>query len=51
MARTAAADTAAYRQQMIDDLWHVAGDLGLVDLLGVGAVQEALMAAFDRGAA
>ena len=51
MARTAAADTAAYRQQMIDDLWHVATDFGLVDLLGVGAVQEALMAAFDRSAA
>jgi hypothetical protein len=51
MARTASADSAAYRQQMIDNLWHVAGDLGLVDLLGVVAVQDALLVAFDRGAA
>jgi hypothetical protein len=51
MAQTAAADTAAYRQQMIDGLWFVADDLGLVDLLGVVVVQDALLVAFDRGAA
>ena len=51
MARTAAADTAAYRQQMIDGLWFVADDLGLVDLLGVVAVQDALLVAFGGGAA
>ena len=51
MARTAAADAAAYRQQMIDGLWFVADHLGLVELLGVVAVQDALLVAFDRGAA
>jgi hypothetical protein len=50
MARTAAADTAVYRQQMIDDLWFVADDLGLVTLVGATSVQAALAAAFDGGA-
>jgi hypothetical protein len=51
MARTAAADTAVYRQQMIDDLWFVADDLGLVTLVGATNVQAAIAAAFDGGAA
>ena len=46
MARTAAADAAAYRLQVIDDLWEVANDLGLVTLFGVTSVQDALTAAF-----
>ena len=50
MAKTAAADTAAYRQQMIDDLWFVADDLGLVTLVGTTNVQAAIAVAFDRGA-
>ena len=51
MARTAAADTAVYRQQMIDGLWFVADHLGLVELLGVVAVQDALLVPFGGGAA
>jgi hypothetical protein len=51
MARTAAADTAVYRQQMIDDLWFVADDLGLVTLVGATTVQATIAAAFDGGAA
>jgi hypothetical protein len=50
MARTAAADAAVYRQQMIDGLWFVADDLGLVTLVGTTTVQAALAAAFDGGA-
>jgi len=46
MARTAAADAAAYRQQVIDDLWEVANDLGLVTLFGVTSVQDVLATAF-----
>jgi hypothetical protein len=50
MARTAAADTALYRQQMVDDLWHLADDLGLVTLVGANNVQAAIAVAFDGGA-
>jgi hypothetical protein len=46
MARTAAADASTFRQQVIDDLWLVAGDLGLVALVGVTSVQEVLSTAF-----
>jgi hypothetical protein len=46
MARTAAADAAAYRQQMIDDLWFVAGDLGLVAMIGTATAQNTLAIAF-----
>jgi len=47
MAQTAAADAAAYRQQMIEDLWYVAGDVGLVTMLGTTSVQATLARAFD----
>jgi hypothetical protein len=47
MARMAAGDTAAYRQQMMDGLWEVAADdLGLVSLFGVTSVQDVIAAAF-----
>jgi hypothetical protein len=47
MARMAAGDTAAYRQQMIDGLLEVAADdLSLVSLFGVTSVQDVITAAF-----
>jgi hypothetical protein len=46
MARTAAGDAAAHRQQAIDELWEVATSLGLVDLFGITGVQDVLAAAF-----
>jgi hypothetical protein len=46
MARDAAGGAAAYRLQVIDDLWEVANDLGLVTLFGVTSVQDVLAAAF-----
>jgi hypothetical protein len=49
MARTAAADTAVYRQQIMNDLWHLADDLGLVTLVGATTVQASIAAAFDGG--
>ena len=49
MARAAAADVSAVRQQAIDDLWFVADNLGLVALVGVTSVQEALATAFAGG--
>jgi hypothetical protein len=48
MARIAFDDLLAHRQQYIDDLWDVARDTGLVDLLGVTAVQLALAAEFEN---
>jgi hypothetical protein len=50
MAQTAADDAAALRQQYIDDLWLVAGNVGLVRLLGTASVQAALAVAFNGGA-
>jgi hypothetical protein len=50
MAQTAAADAAAYRQQMIDDLWFVAADLGLVAMIGTAMVQNTLVIAFPGSA-
>jgi hypothetical protein len=47
MAKTAASEVAALRQQYIDDLWLVAGDIRLIDLLGTASVQATLCAAFD----
>jgi hypothetical protein len=47
MAKTAASEAAALRQQYIDDLWSVAGDLELVRLFGTDSVQATLCAAFD----
>jgi uncharacterized tellurite resistance protein B-like protein len=49
MARIAASDLAERRQQYIDDLWDVARDTGLIDLLGATAVQAALSVEFERG--
>ena len=46
MARMAAADLAERRQQYIDDLWEVARNTGLIDLLGATAVQAALSSEF-----
>ena len=51
MAKTAAADAAVYRQQIIEDLWYVAGDVGLVTMLGTTSVQATLARAFDGVAA
>jgi hypothetical protein len=50
IARTTAADTAAYRQQMIDDLWYVAEDIGLIAMTGTAAVQNTLVVAFAGSA-
>jgi hypothetical protein len=47
MAKTAADEAAILRQQYIDDLWSVAGDVGLVRLLGTASVQGALAVAFS----
>ena len=47
MAKTAAGEVAALRQRYIDDLWLVAGDIRLIDLLGTASVQATLCAAFD----
>jgi hypothetical protein len=41
----------AHRQQVIDDLWLVAEEIGLRALVGDTYVQTALAIAFDRGAA
>jgi hypothetical protein len=51
MAADACACADATRQQLIDDLLEVAGEMGLVDLIGIVAVRDTLMVAFDRGAA
>jgi hypothetical protein len=49
MARTAADNIAARRQQYIDDLWSVAEELGLVSRLGATAVASAIEAGFNGG--
>ena len=49
MAKTAADEAAILRQQYIDDLWSVAGDVGLVRLLGTSAVGASLRDAFSGG--
>jgi len=49
MAQTAAADTCAFRQRVIDDLLEVANDLGLVSKFGVTRMQDVLSAAFAEG--
>jgi hypothetical protein len=48
MARTAADNIAARRQQYIDDLWSVAEEVGLVSLLGATDVRNELATAFDE---
>jgi hypothetical protein len=50
MARDAAENAAAHRQQVIDELWEVADSYGLVNLFGVTSVQDVLAAAFAGGA-
>jgi hypothetical protein len=47
MAEDAVTYLDVHRQQVIDDLWLVAEEAGLVDLLGVLAVQDALTVAFQ----
>jgi hypothetical protein len=49
MAKTGAAYTGEFRQRVIDDLWEVANDLGLVSLFGVTSVQNVLASAFAEG--
>jgi hypothetical protein len=39
-----------HRQRVVDDLLLVAGETGLVDLVGATNVQAAIAGAFDRGA-
>ena len=46
MARTAAQYFGAFRQQMIDDLWLVASEIGLVTMFGTTSVQSVLAMAF-----
>ena len=46
MARDAAENAAAHRQQVIDELWDVADSLGLIDLFGVTSVHDVLATAF-----
>jgi hypothetical protein len=46
IARTAAADTVAIRQQYVDDVWWLAEQTGLVTLLGTVPVQDVLASAF-----
>jgi hypothetical protein len=47
VAKTAANEAATLRQQYIDDLWSVAGDVVLIRLLGTASVQGALAVAFS----
>jgi hypothetical protein len=46
MARVAAAELAEREQQYIDDLWDVARDTGLINLLGEATVGAALSVEF-----
>ena len=39
-----------HRQRVVDDLLMVAGETGLVNLVGATNVQTAIAVAFDRGA-
>jgi hypothetical protein len=50
MARTAADNIAARRQQYTEDLWMIAEELGLVNRLGATAVASAIEAGFNGGA-
>jgi hypothetical protein len=47
MAKSAAKEVAARKQQIVDDLWFVANAVGLIDLLGVTSVQAAMSLAFE----
>jgi hypothetical protein len=46
VAKSAASDAAAIRQDAIDGLWMLAADTGLVALIGTATVQGALSNAF-----
>jgi hypothetical protein len=49
MAGCAANEVAAFRQNVIDGLWEVALETGLVRLIGTTSVQGWIIAAFDEG--
>jgi hypothetical protein len=49
MARDAAVYADSVRQQFVDDVWWVAGELGLVTTFGVVAVQDAIASGFAGG--
>ena len=51
MARTAADNIAARRQQYLEDLWVIAEEHGLVSCLGATSVASAIDAGFNGGAA
>jgi hypothetical protein len=51
MARTAADNIAARRQQYIEDLRAIAEEHGLVSCLGATSVASAIDAGFNGGAA
>jgi hypothetical protein len=51
MARTAAENIAARRQQYLEDLWAIAEEHGLVICLGATSVASAIDAGFNGGAA
>ena len=48
MARIAVDDLIGRRQQYVDDLWDVARETGLIDLLGATTVQAALSVEFKN---
>jgi hypothetical protein len=48
MARTAADNIVARRQQYFEDLWAIAEEHGLVNCLGATDVHNALASAFDE---
>jgi hypothetical protein len=50
MAEDAVTHLHARRQRVVDDLWLVALEIGLVKLVGATNVQAAIAVAFDRGA-
>ena len=49
MARTAADNIAARRQQYLEDLWAIAEEHGLVSCLGATAIASAIEAEFNGG--
>ena len=51
MARTAADNIAARRQQYLEGLWAIAEEHGLVSCLGATSVASAIDAGFTGGAA
>jgi hypothetical protein len=49
MARTAADNIAARRQQYLEDLWAIAEEHGLVICLGATSVASAIETGFNGG--